>query len=79
MLFRSLNYMYLSPRSAGEHVVIAGYNDKDGIIIVEFYTVDGKLVRRVLLRNKGRRFFDGITVTMKGHIAVFVDGKAVVY
>ena len=75
----NLDEMLFSPRSAGEHVVIAGYNDKDGIIIVEFYTVDGKLVRRVLLRNKGRRFFDGITVTMKGHIAVFVDGKAVVY
>ena len=75
----NLDEMLFSPRSAGEHVVIAGYNDKDGIIIVEFYTVDGKLVRRILLRNKGRRFFDGITVTMKGHIAVFVDGKAVVY
>ena len=75
----NLDEMLFSPRSAGEHVVIAGYNDKDGIIIVEFYTVDGKLVRRFLLRNKGRRFFDGITVTMKGHIAVFVDGKAVVY
>ena len=75
----NVDEMLFSPRSAGEHVVIAGYNDKDGIIIVEFYTVDGKLVRRILLRNKGRRFFDGITVTMKGHIAVFVDGKAVVY
>ena len=75
----NLDEMLFSPRSAGEHVVIAGYNDKDGIIIVEFYTVDGKLVRRILLRYKGRRFFDGITVTMKGHIAVFVDGKAVVY
>ena len=75
----NLDEMLFSPRSAGEHVVMAGYNDKDGIIIVEFYTVDGKLVRRILLRNKGRRFFDGITVTMKGHIAVFVDGKAVVY
>ena len=75
----NLDEMLFSPRSAGEHVVIAGYNDKDGIIIVEFYTVDGKLVRRILLRNKGRRFLDGITVTMKGHIAVFVDGKAVVY
>ena len=75
----NLDEMLFSPRSAGEHVVTAGYNDKDGIIIVEFYTVDGKLVRRILLRNKGRRFFDGITVTMKGHIAVFVDGKAVVY
>ena len=75
----NLDEMLFSPRSAGEHVVIAGYNDKDGIIIVEFYTVDGNLVRRILLRNKGRRFFDGITVTMKGHIAVFVDGKAVVY
>ena len=75
----NLDEMLFSPRSAGEHVVIAGYNDKDGIIIVEFYTVDGKLVRRILLRNKGRRFFYGITVTMKGHIAVFVDGKAVVY
>ena len=75
----NLDEMLFSPRSAGEHVVIAGYNDKDGIIIVEFYTVDGKLVRRVLLRNKSKFFFDGITVTMEGHIAVFFGGKAVVY
>ena len=74
-----LAFMRFSPRSAGEHVVIAGYNIEDGIITVELYTVDGKLVRRILLRNKSRSFFDGITVTMEGHIAVFFGGKAVVY
>ena len=74
-----LAFMRFSPRSAGEHVVIAGYNREDGIITVELYTVDGKLVRRVLLRNKSRFLFDGITVTMEGHIAVFFGGKAVVY
>ena len=74
-----LALMRFSPRSAGEHVVIAGYNREDGIITVELYTVDGKLVRRILLRNKSRFFFDGITVTMEGHIAVFFGGKAVVY
>ena len=74
-----LALMRFSPRSAGEHVVIAGYNIEDGIITVELYTVDGKLVRRILLRNKSRSFFDGITVTMEGHIAVFFGGKAVVY
>ena len=74
-----LAFMRFSPRSAGEHAVIAGYNREDGIITVEFYTVDGKLVRRVLLRNKSRFLFDGITVTMEGHIAVFFGGKAVVY
>ena len=74
-----LAFMRFSPRCAGEHVVIAGYNIEDGIITVELYTVDGKLVRRILLRNKSRSFFDGITVTMEGHIAVFFGGKAVVY
>ena len=74
-----LAFMRFSPRSAGEHVVIAGYNREDGIITVELYTVDGKLARRILLRNKSRFFFDGITVTMEGHIAVFFGGKAVVY
>ena len=74
-----LAFMRFSPRSAGEHVVIAGYNGEDGIITVELYTVDGKLVRRVLLRNQSKFFFDGITVTMEGHIAVFFGGKAVVY
>ncbi|CAH3170060.1 unnamed protein product [Porites lobata] len=74
-----LAFMRFSPRSAGEHVVIAGYNIEDGIITVELYTVDGKLVRRILLRNKSRSFLDGITVTMEGHIAVFFGGKAVVY
>ena len=75
----NLNYMYFSPRSAGEHVVIAGYNYKDGIITVEIYTVDGKLVRRILLRGQNVVFFNGITVTMEGHIAVFVGGSVVVY
>ena len=74
-----LAFMRFSPRCAGEHVVIAGYNIEDGIITVELYTVDGKLVRRILLRNKLGVAFDGITVTMEGHIAVFFSGRAVVY
>ena len=75
----NLNYMYFTPRSAGEHVVMAGCNEEDGIITVEIYTVDGKLVRRILLRGQNGLFFDGITVTMEGHIAVFVGGSVVVY
>ena len=70
------DYMLFSPRSAGEHVVMAGYNQDDGIITVEIYTVDGKLVRRILL---GGPFFDRITVTMEGHIAVLFDGNVLVY
>ena len=66
----NLNYMYLSPRSAGEHVVIAGYNKEDGIITVELYTVDGKLVRRILLREEPKLYFRAITVTLEGQIAV---------
>ena len=72
----NLNYMYFSPRSAGEHVVIAGYNHEDEIITVEIYTVDGKLVRRIRLRGT---FFDSITVTMEGHIAVLFHGNVLVY
>ena len=75
----NLNYMYFSPRSTGEHVVMAGYNEEDGIITVEIYTVDGKLVRRILLRAQNGLCFHGITVTMEGHIAVFVGGSVVVY
>ena len=75
----NLNYMLFSPRSAGEHVVIAGYNEEDGIITVELYTVDGKLVRRILLREEPELFFKAITVTMEGHIAVLFDGSVVVY
>ena len=66
----NLNYMWFSPRSAGEHVIIAGYNFKDALITVEIYTVDGKLVRRILLRDKSGRHFTGITLTMEGHIAM---------
>ena len=66
----NLNYMHFSPRSAGEHVVIAGYNFEDGIITVELYTVDGKLVRRILLREEPKLYFKAITVTLEGHIAV---------
>ena len=67
----NLNRMFFSPRSAGEHVVIAGYNFEDGIITVELYTVDGKRVRRILLRDKSlvrSRGLRGITVTTEGHI-----------
>ena len=69
----NLDYMLFSPRSGGEHVVIAGYNYEDGIITVELYTVDGKLVRRILLREKRTLSSYGITVTMEGHIAVCFD------
>ena len=69
----NLNHMYFSRRSAGEHVVIAGCNKEDGIIIVELYTVDGKLVRRILLREEPKLHFKAITVTLEGHIAVWFD------
>ena len=69
----NLNYMYFSRRSAGEHVVMAGYNKEDGIITVELYTVDGKLVRRILLREEPKLYFKAITVTLEGHIAVWFD------
>ena len=75
----NLDYMLFSPRSAGEHVVIAGYNEEDGIITVELYTVDGKLVRRILLREEPELFFKAITVTMEGHIAMLFRGSVVVY
>ena len=75
----NLDYMLFSPRSAGEHVVIAGYNYEDGIITVEIYTVDGKLVRRILLRDESKLQFRTITVTIEGHIAVCYNGKVVVF
>ena len=75
----NLDYMVFSPRSAGEHVVIAGYNYEDGIITVEIYTVDGKLVRRILLRDESKLQFRAITVTIEGHIAVCYNGKVVVF
>ena len=80
----NLGRMFFSPRSAGEHVVIAGCSFEDGIMTMELYTVDGKLVRRILLRRKRRLVFDGITVTMEGQIAVCFhpygcNGKVVVY
>ena len=81
----NLDYMLFSPRSAGERVVIAGYNDEDWIIIVELYTVDGKRVRRILLRDKSLVGFrgvgglQGITVTTEGHIAVSSLEKVVVF
>ena len=64
-----LAFMRLSPRSAGEHVVIAGYNYEDGLIAVEIFSVDGKLVRRILLRDKRGLDFTGMAVTMEGQIA----------
>ena len=75
----NLDYMLFSPRSAGEHVVIAGYNFEDRNITVELYTVDGKLVRRILLREEPKPFFNAITVTMEGHIAVLFLGSVVVH
>ena len=80
----NLDYMLFSPRSAGEHVVIAGYNYEDGLIAVEICSVDGKLLRRTLLRDKRGLDFTGIAVTMEGQIAVcfssyFDTRKVVVY
>ena len=75
----NLDYMLFSPRSAGEHVVIAGYNYEDGIITVEIYTVDGKLVRRIVLRDESKLQFRAITVTIEGQIAVCYNGKVVVF
>lgn len=75
----NLDYMKFSPRSAGEHVVIAGYNEEDGIVTVEIYTVDGKFVRRIQLRDEYGFWLNGITVTMEGHIAVFFSGKIIVF
>ena len=69
----NLNYMYFSRRSAGEYVVMAGYNEEDGIITVELYTVDGKRVRRILLREEPKLHFKAITVTLEGHIALWFD------
>ena len=66
----NLNFMCMSPRSAGEHVVMAGYNNEDGLITVEIYTVYGKLVRRILLHDERGLYFIGITVTIEGHIAL---------
>ena len=78
-----LDYMFFSPRSAGEYVVIAGYNKEDPeIITVELYTVDGKRVRRILLRDKsldGFRRLRGITLTTEGQIAVSSFEKVVVF
>ena len=79
----NLNRMFFSPRSAGEHVVIAGYNGEDGIITVVLYTVDGNRVRRILLCDKSFAPFRGlqqITVTTEGYIAVSdYEGKIVVF
>lgn len=66
----NLDRIFFSPRSAGEHVVIAGSKFRDEIITVELYTVEGKLVRRILLHESGVNFLRGITVTMEGHVAV---------
>ena len=79
-----LDFMHFSPRSAGEHVVIAGYDGEYGIIVVEIYTLDGNFVRRILLRDEPKLQFKGITVTMKEHISVGFTGcngycKVVVY
>ncbi|CAH3194763.1 unnamed protein product [Porites evermanni] len=66
-----LDYMRFSPRSAGEHVVIGGYNKEDEIITVEINTVDGKFERRILLRyNEPKLGLVRITVTVEGHIAL---------
>ena len=37
--------------------------------------MDGKLVRRILLRDERGLYFRGITVTMEGHIAVGFAGR----
>ena len=68
----------------GEHVVVGSEEKSTGLCSVSIYTKDGKFVRKITHHEYQIKFFWGITVTRKGHIAVAVsdrdgDGKVIVF
>ena len=67
----------------GEHVVVGGGDFSTGLCSVFIYTKDGNFVRKITLHGYLTYYFNGITVTRKGQIAVAVsdchgNGKVII-
>ena len=55
------------------HVVIAGENKEELVVIVEIFTKDGKFVRSTQIHEERIQCITGMTVTMSGRIAVLLQ------
>ena len=66
------DYYRIACHPASDHVVLAG-KQGTGRLTLAIYTVNGEFVRRIQLDEKAF-LLHGITVTVKGHIAVALHG-----
>ena len=75
---------FIAYHPTGEHLVVASFKQKTNRLRLAIYTVKGELVRKIPIQlDETARELKGITVTMKGNIAVaFMEnqytGKVVV-
>ena len=75
---------FIAHHPTGEHVVVASFKQETNRLRLAIYTVKGELVRKIPIQlDETARELKGITVTMKGNIAVaFMEnqytGKVVV-
>ena len=71
----------LSEWSSSEHVVIAGDEEEEPVVVVEIFTKDGEFVRSSQIHEERIGDISGITVTSDGQIAllVIIDGKCKVF
>ena len=60
----------------GEQFVVAGYERETSCLIMEVFTTAGEFVRRIQFDEENTDWLGGITVTMKGQIAVIVGGES---
>ena len=72
------DYYRIACHPASDHVVLAGKERKTRRLALAIYTVNGEFVRRIQL-DEEVYVVRGITVTVKGHIAVATDiGRVIV-
>ena len=65
-------YYKMACHPTGEHLVVACKERETALLRVDIYTKDGELVRAIALDVEGIHSLGGVTVTMKGRIAVAV-------
>ena len=68
---------FIAHHPTGEHLVVASFKQKTNRLTLAIYTVKGELVRKIPIQlDETVRELKGITVTMKGNIAVaFMENR----
>ena len=68
---------FIAHHPTGEHLVVASFKQKTNRLRLAIYTVKGELVRKIPIQlDETEHELKGITVTMKGNIAVaFMENR----